>query len=903
MEDSRFHALIEHSRDAIWLVTGAGAIVYASPASERVLGYSAVELPGANAFDFVLPSDRAEARARLLAADGGPATLRLRRKDGVMVWVEAIAARIDDPEGGFVISLHDITERRNAEQLLRQSEQRFRALIENSADGFVLLDREGRITYAGPPVLGFENQQFLGHSVLELIHPDDLEYVCASLAEITTRPGKTATATYRVRHADGSWRWMEARAKNLLADPAVGGLVVNYRDITERKQHEKESQRVRDEVHGILESIQESFLAVDREWRFTYANQRVASFAKMTPAELIGRNLWELFPVARESEFYFQYQRVMKERVAAQFEMYYPPQGRWFDVHAYPTGDGLSAYVLDITARKRSEQRAATQHAVTRILSECSSPADIAPRVLRAVAENLGCALAMHWAVDQRLEVLRCEESWPPASWTNNAFVGYCRKLSFRKGERLPGEVWESGRTAWVFDLEGAGMFPQRRQEALAEGLCSGFAIPLLRGGEPVSVLEFFSREAREPDDGLTRLMEGLCAQIGQFLERKRLEEQLHHSQKLEGLGILAGGVAHDFNNLLTGILANASLATTSLDSTSPVRRLVADVVQAAESASGLTRQLLSYAGRGRFHLERIDLSKLAHGITGLLRRTIPATVEVRLGLRPSLPPVEGDPAQLQQVLMNLVINAAETIGEAKTGTVQVNTGVQEADERLLRKMYGASRLEPGRYVYLEVSDDGRGMDEATQARIFDPFFTTKTMGRGLGLAAVLGIVTAHKGALKVDSAPGRGAAFRLLFPVAQGAVAEPERRVLDLEGHATVLIVDDEALVRRAAQQALERYGYAVRTAGGGREALDILTEDASIEVVVLDLTMPVMNGAETLARIRTLRPQLPVVLSSGYNEVDATRRFASESSAVFLQKPYTAARLSEKVKAALNV
>jgi signal transduction histidine kinase len=482
--------------------------------------------------------------------------------------------------------------------------------------------------------------------------------------------------------------------------------------------------------------------------------------------------------------------------------------------------------------------------------------------------------------------------------------VGYCRKLSFRKGERLPGEVWASGRTAWVFDLEGGGMFPQRSEEARAEGLRSGFAIPLLRGGEPVSVLEFFNREAREPDDGLTRLMEGLASQIGQFLERKRLEEQVHHSQKLEGLGILAGGVAHDFNNLLTGILANASLAATSLESASPVRGLVADVVQAAESASGLTRQLLSYAGGGRFRLERIDLSKLAHGITGLLRRTIPATVEVRLGLRPGLPRVEGDPAQLQQVLMNLVINAAEAIGESKTGTVQVSTGIQEADDRLLRKMYGASRLEPGHYVYLEVADDGRGMDEATQARIFEPFFTTKTMGRGLGLAAVLGIVTAHKGALKVDSAPGRGAAFRLLFPVAQGAVQEPVlRQMHDLAGNATVLIVDDEALVRRAAQQALERYGYAVRTASGGREALDILTEDASIEVVVLDLTMPVMNGAETLARIRTLRPQLPVVLSSGYNEVDATRRFASEASAVFLQKPYTAARLSEKVKAALNV
>jgi CheY-like chemotaxis protein len=236
---------------------------------------------------------------------------------------------------------------------------------------------------------------------------------------------------------------------------------------------------------------------------------------------------------------------------------------------------------------------------------------------------------------------------------------------------------------------------------------------------------------------------------------------------------------------------------------------------------------------------------------------------------------------------MNLVMNAAEAIGDAGTGSVQVATGVQE-----------------DRCVYVEVSDDGPGMDEATQARIFDPFFTTKARGRGLGLAAVLGIVTGHKGALHVESAPGRGATFRLLFPVAQGAAsAEPEKRPPgNPAGSARVLVVDDEALVRRAAKQSLERYGYVVRTASGGREALDILEADDSIQVVVLDLTMPSMSGAETLARIRALRPTLPVVLSSGYNEVDATRRFASEPAAFFLQKPYTAARLGEKVKAALE-
>jgi two-component system cell cycle sensor histidine kinase/response regulator CckA len=891
MEDSRFHALIEHSRDAIWLLNAAGAIVYASPASERVLGYRPAELTGVNAFDFVLPSDRAEARARL--TENGSASMRLRRKDGLTIWVDAAGARIADSEGGIVISIHDITERRLAEQLLRQSEQRFRALIEKSADGFVLLDREGRITYSGPPVLGFVDKEFLGHSVLEVIHPDDLEVACANLAEIVTRPGRSSTLVYRARHADGSWRWMEVRATNLLGDPAVGGLVVNYRDITERKQHEEESHRVRNEMCGVLESIQECFLAVDREWRFTYVNRRVASFTGKDPGELLGKNLWELFPAALETEFYPQYQRVMRDRVAAQFEVYNPALARWFDVHAYPTGDGLSAYVLDITERKRAEQRFAAQHAVTKILSECSTLADIAPRVLQALGENLGWALGVYWAVDPAVQALRCDTVWPSASAEGKAFAEHCRDLAFHKGEGLPGAVWARAGSVWVPD---AG-------EIRADGLRSGLAFPLLRGPEVLGVLEFFSRDAREEDPGLVRLMEGVGVQIGQFVERKRLEEQLHQSQKLEGLGILAGGVAHDFNNLLTGIMSNASLASSSLPPGSPARSLVADVVQAAESASGLTRQLLAYAAGGRLAPELIDLSKLAHGIAGLLRRSIPSMVEVRLGLRPGLPAIEGDTAQLQQVLMNMVINAAEAIGAGKTGTVQVSTGVQEVDERCLRKAYGASAAAPGRHVYLEVGDNGRGMDEATRARIFDPFFTTKSTGRGLGLAAVLGTVSAHKGALRVDSAPGRGSAFRLLFPVAAGAAAEPVTRMAqDLAGSGTVLVVDDEELVRRAAQQALERFGYTVLTAPGGREAVAMLSEDDSIEVVILDLTMPVMNGAETLDCIRQMRPGLPVVLSSGYNEVDATRRFGSGVAAVFLQKPYTAARLSEKVKAALQ-
>jgi PAS domain S-box-containing protein len=510
MEDKQFHALIEHSRDAVWLDSAEGKIVYASPASARVLGYSPADLAGANALDFVLPSDRGQARACFTGNPDATATVRLRRKDGIVIWADAAAASIGAENGEIVVSLHDVTAQRRAEQLLRESEQRFRALIENSVDGFVLLDREGRITYSGPPVLGFQDKELVGRDILELIHPDDLAEACANLAEIVSRPGKTVTAMYRTRHADGSWRWVESRAKNLLADPAVGGLVVNYRDVTERKRHEEESERAREEIRGILESIQESFIAVDREWKFTYANRRVASLIGKGPAELLGRNMWELFPDARESDFYPHYQKVMQDRVAAHFEMYYAANGKWFDVHAYPTAEGLSAYVLDISARKSAEQRSAAQLAVTRILTECSTLEAIAPRVVRAIGENLGWTQGIYWAVDERREMLRCAAVWPSAGRQG-------RRPALHKGKELAGEVWESGRSAWSRDA-GRG----------------GFAFPLLRGAEVLAVLEFLGRDAREPDAALGRLMDGFGGQIGHFLERRELEERLRRSTSPE---------------------------------------------------------------------------------------------------------------------------------------------------------------------------------------------------------------------------------------------------------------------------------------------------------------------------------------------------------------------------------
>jgi PAS domain S-box-containing protein len=385
--------------------------------------------------------------------------------------------------------------------------------------------------------------------------------------------------------------------------------------------------------------------------------------------------------------------------------------------------------------------------------------------------------------------------------------------------------------------------------------------------------------------------------------EKRRIEEQLRHTQKLESLGVLAGGVAHDFNNLLTGILGNASLALDAVGPHRPDRILLEEVMKAAERAADLTRQLLAYAGKGRFVMRTVNLSTLVREIGGLVQAAIPKVVQIRMQMADPLPGIDADPGQLQQIVMNLVINGAEAIGP-EGGTVLVRTSLQHVDAPYMATMSNASGvLSHGDYVCLEVHDTGSGMSEDTVAKIFDPFFTTKFAGRGLGLSAVLGIVNAHKGALKVYTELGQGTTFKVLFPVSQNPLPAPHTESTgDLAGSGTVLVVDDEDVVRQTARHTLERYGYHTVCAADGAEALEIYRRHPdTIALVLLDLTMPVMNGEEALRQMQMLNPDVRVLLSSGYNEVEAVQRFAGKGLAGFIQKPYTAAALAEKVKEVL--
>ena len=384
--------------------------------------------------------------------------------------------------------------------------------------------------------------------------------------------------------------------------------------------------------------------------------------------------------------------------------------------------------------------------------------------------------------------------------------------------------------------------------------------------------------------------------------ERRRTEEALRRAQKMESLGLLAGGIAHDFNNLLVAMLGQTSLAQAKLAPQHEARPHIEKAINAAQRAATLTRQLLAYSGKTQFDWHPFNLNTLIQENLHLFEVTVPKTVELRSQLSPALPLIEGDQGQVQQVIMNLIINAAEAIGE-RPGWVMVRTKVSDlTDADLAAWRIGEENLTPGRYVMLEVEDNGSGMEPETLSKIFDPFFTTKFTGRGLGLAAVLGIVRGHKGGLQVKSTQQVGTQFQIVFPVGAVAVTTAELpkplQELALIRHA-VLVIDDEAPVRDAVTDILALEDIPVMIAPDGQTGIDLYRQhQAEVRLVILDLSMPGLSGEETLRELRKINAQVPVLLSSGYSQDEVTQRFAGQAELGFIQKPYEIDRLIDEVK-----
>lgn len=415
--------------------------------------------------------------------------------------------------------------------------------------------------------------------------------------------------------------------------------------------------------------------------------------------------------------------------------------------------------------------------------------------------------------------------------------------------------------------------------------------------------------------DGSIYAVAGIATDITALREaetaRRTFERKLLETQKLESLGILAGGVAHDFNNLLTGILGHAGLARAQLAYDDPAQDSLARIETASHRAADLCRQMLAYAGRGRLTVQSVSLSELARDTASLLKLSLARRARLRFDLAPALPRVVADPVQIRQIIMNLLINASEALVDGD-GDIHLSTRLVHADAALFASCVFSPELPPGDYAGLEVSDSGKGMDADTLARIFDPFFSTKFTGRGLGLAAVLGIVRGHAGALQVTSSPGAGTTFRLFLPVAtaphdgQAPAARPAKKAMQTAHSAPlrILLVDDDAAVRETVPPLLGSRGHLVDACSDGESGLARFRAGADdYDLVILDLTMPGLGGAKLLERLRELRPDLPVLLISGYTDQEnAAAGLLRRPRVAFLPKPFTLADLDAGIASLLR-
>lgn len=387
--------------------------------------------------------------------------------------------------------------------------------------------------------------------------------------------------------------------------------------------------------------------------------------------------------------------------------------------------------------------------------------------------------------------------------------------------------------------------------------------------------------------------------------ERRKLETQFMQTQKLESLGVLAGGIAHDFNNLLTSIIGYCDLARREIPIGSTAANLLEEAVNGSRRAAELTQQMLAYSGRGQFLVGPVVLSKLVMDITRLLEVSISKKCVLRFDLMDNLPACKADATQLRQVIMNLIINASEAIGE-RSGVISVTTGAAWCDAQYLAENHVNDNLGEGLYVHLEVADTGIGMSPETRARIFDPFFTTKFTGRGLGLAAVLGIVRGHAGGLRVYTEPGRGTSFKILLPAetspAPSSPAAPSAES-EWQGRGTILVADDEESIRALLKHMLVRLGFDVITAVDGRDAVDKYRVHAHLNpLVLLDLTMPHLDGVGAFRELRKIRPDVQTILMSGYNEQSVSTQFAGKGILGFIQKPFRLHELREVLQSALS-
>jgi len=877
----RYELLSENTRDIVlYMKRDGGRILEANAAAARAYGYSREELTHLTIHDLRAEETRSTADAQMDAAVSQSILFETvhRRKDGSTFPVEVSSQGISIGGARTLISVvRDITGRRTMEAALRESEERLRLFVEHAPAAVAMFDRDMR--YLAYSRRWLSDYGLVGQDLTGRSHYEVFPEISERWREVHRRC--LAGAVERCEEdpfvrADGGVTWLRWEIHPWLGPRAeIGGIIIFTEDITARKLAQKAASEQREWLRVTLASIGDAVLATDIAGRITVLNPAASALTGWTESEALGKPAREVFRIVDErtgeaAEDIID--RVLRGPSAVPISTHMSllnRQGQAIPVEdsAAPIRDGsggLAGAVIvfhDVSERRRADEALRQASEQRRMALEAAAMGawdyrfDSHQMMLdQRSLRTFGMPEAYRGGYREIYERIHPDDRAEVRSALEAAVAGE-NDGAFQREFRV---VWPDTSVHWV-SVHG---------RALSEG-----DVPQRR---PVRFT-------------------GVSLDI---TERKRSEARLQEAQKLESIALLAGGIAHDFNNLLVGVIGNASLLQEMLPPEDPTLRFVDDIVHAGQSAAHLTRQMLAYAGRGRLAVEPVNLSEVVLETTAVARASVSKKVTLEFHMQPDLPMTVADRGQIQQVFTNLVINAAEAIGSGE-GTIAVTSGVQDLDNASRDRFPGFDNLQPGRYVFLEVTDTGCGMDESVRAKIFDPFFTTKFTGRGLGLAAVAGIVRGHRGAIQVTSQPGQGSTFLVLFPAVptftKAAGQAPSVAVSG--GRGTVLVVDDEQLVRGASKASLERLGYKVLEAATGRAAIDVFKRHpGEISAVLLDLSMPEMGGGEALPELRRIRPDAKILLTSGYSEAEALQSLRG-SVAGFLQKPFTPAQLVEEI------
>lgn len=546
----------------------------------------------------------------------------------------------------------------------------------------------------------------------------------------------------------------------------------------------------------------------------------------------------------------------------------------------------------DITERKHAESRMQLQHAVTRVLAEAEMMEPTLRKILEIIGPGLESQYAGFWIVDRSTRTLRCLELWHAAADSLSAFAALSRTESYAAGVGLPGRILAEGQPIFIADANAfSSEIPRRRELALRAGIKSGSAFPIVLRGEIFGVIEIFTTESRPPNLEILALFSDLGIQVGQFIERQRLGEQYRQSQKMEAVGTLAGGIAHDFNNILTAINGYCELAQMEAEGNQAVLENLTAVQAGASRAVELVRQIMAFSRQQGQRRTQVQVQPIVKEALKLLRATIPSTIEIAPSMGPGLFAVFADATSIHQIIVNLGTNAWHSMKDS-SGRMEVNVENVQVDAEFASLH---PTLNPGSYVRLSISDTGHGMDQSTLSRIFEPFFTTKAPGEGtgLGLAVVHGIMKNHDGAILVHSRPGEGTRFDLYFPAYFGDQVPdivPQSTAVPRGTGERILYLDDEKPLAQMGKKLLEHLGYQVEVHSDALAALAAIRHQPNAyELVITDLTMPVMTGLELAQELLRVRPGLPIILTSGYTATLSAERLHAVGISEVLMKPHS--------------